>query len=204
MSQLKWELFTPVMVALEPLRRAGLRQALAAVHERYPLTGKRILDVGAGTGSLLAEIVRYECDPVAVEPSFTMARIARRRFPRVPVFTETAAAMPSVGDASVDLTIVAATLHGLPPEYRQEVYAELRRVTRDVIAIVDYHRNRNALVALAEWVEGGDYFAFVDVVDAELERAFGSIEKHRLKSFESLYLARLPRPATLDQETGIG
>ena len=190
---LKWELFTPAMILLEPFRRRSLREAVAEIDRAYPLAGRRVLDVGAGTGTLLAELVRYDCDVVAIEPSYSMARIARARFPRVAVFEEPADAMHSIADASVDLVLVAATLHGFSPEYRQHVYAELERVGRDVLAIVDYHKNRHPLVALAEWIEGGDYFSFVEVVDAELEQAFGAIEKRRLRSFESLYLARIAR-----------
>jgi SAM-dependent methyltransferase len=190
LERLKWELFTPAMVLLEPLRRSGMRHALGEIDRLCPLAGKRVLEVGAGVGTLLAELVRYDCEVVAIEPSYSMARVARARFPQVAIFEEPADAMRSVADASVDIVLVAATLHGFPPDYRQRVYAELERVTRDAVVVIDYHRNRHLLVALAEWIEGGDYFAFVDVVDEELEQAFGPIEKRRLRSFESIYLAR--------------
>jgi SAM-dependent methyltransferase len=194
---LKWELLTPAMMLLEPLRRPALRHALAIANARHPLAGQRVLDVGAGTGTLLAELTRYDCDAVAVEPSYTMARIARARFPHVPVYEEPAHAMRSIPDASIDLAIVAATLHGFVPAYRQQVYAELKRVTCSTVTVIDYHRNAQPLVALAEWIEGGDYFNFVRIVDAELEQAFGPIERHRVRSIESVYLARVGGPPGL-------
>lgn len=188
---IKWELFTPVMLALEPWRRRTLRRALGALHERCPLDGRRVLDVGAGTGTLLAELVRYDCGIAAVEPSRSMSRIARARFSRVPVYEEPADKMRSVADGSIDIAILAATLHGFSPSYRERVYAELARVVRTAVAVIDYHANRNPLVAAVEWLEGGDYFDFVKVVDAELGATFQRVERHRLHSYESLYLAWL-------------
>lgn len=191
LGSLKWELFTPVMIALEPLRRPGLRRALAALEERVPLAGRRVLDVGAGVGTLLAELVQRDCELVAAEPSRAMARIARARFPRVPVHEAPADGMGFLPDGSIDVAILAATLHGFAPEYRGRVYAELRRVVREAVVVIDYHENRNPLVAAAEWVEGGDYFAFVEHVDAELAAQFERVERRRLGATESLRIAWL-------------
>ncbi len=189
LGSLKWELFTPVMIALEPFRRPGLRRALAVLDELVPLGGRRVLDVGAGIGTLLAELVRRDCDLVAVEPSVAMARIARARFPRVPVHEAPADAMGFLPDQSIDVAILAATLHGLTPEYRVRVYAELRRVVREAVVVIDYHANRNPIVAAAEWLEGGDYFAFVKHVDDELAANFARVERRRLGATESLRVA---------------
>ncbi len=185
----KWELFTPVMLALEPLRRPGLRRALAALEELLPLQGRRVLDVGAGVGTLLAELSRRDCELVAVEPSRAMVRIARARFPAVPVHPAPADALAFLADRSIDVAILAATLHGFTPEYRARVYAELGRVVREAVVVIDYHQNRNPLVAAAEWLEGGDYFAFVRVVDAELAARFTRVERRRLGATESLRVA---------------
>jgi len=191
LGSLKWELFTPVMIALEPLRRRGLRRALDALEELLPLAGRRVLDVGAGVGTLLAELVRRDCELVAVEPSRAMARLARARFPRVPVHEAPADALSFLPDGSIDVAILAATLHGFTPEYRARVYAELRRVVREAVVVIDYHENRNPLVAAAEWLESGDYFAFVKRVDAELAARFARVERRRLGATESLRVAWL-------------
>lgn len=185
----KWTLFVPTMFALELLRRRGLRIKLAAVSEHRPLTtATRVLDVGAGVGTVLAELARYGCQLSAIEPTPAMLSVARRRFPNVTFFDDPAHAMRSIADASQDVSFICSTLHGFEPDYRRKVYAELRRVTRELVVVIDYHRNHNPLVALAEWIEGGDYFRFVKVVDEELAAAFPSVQAKRFPGDESLFL----------------
>jgi ubiquinone/menaquinone biosynthesis C-methylase UbiE len=184
-----WEVATPVMHLLEPMRRGALRRKLAAVHERVPLTAlTHVLDVGCGTGTLLAELARYPCHVTGADPSRAMLRAARRRFPSVPLLQEPAHAMRSVPDASQDVSLVSSTLHGFKPDYRRLAYTELARVTRQLVAVIDYHRNLNPGVALIEWLEGGDYFRFVKVVESELAEAFPRLEIQRFPGSESLYL----------------
>lgn len=189
LEAVKWELFTPVMIGLEPLRRRTLRRALAATNELCPLAGREVLDVGAGVGTLLAELARYDCRVTAIEPSFVMARVARARAPAVTVHEVPADAMADLPAASIDVAILAATLHGFSPAYRAQVYAELRRVVREAVVIIDYHSNRNPFVALAEWLEGGDYFAFVKTIDAELDANFARVERRRIGAVETLRVA---------------
>ena len=186
---LKWTLLTPIMRLLDPLRRRRVARAIAALAERVPLTPTtRVLDVGCGTGTVLTALRPYGCQLTAAEPTRRMLDVVRRRFPEVRALEEPAHAMPSVADHSQDVVIVSAMLHGLPPAYRREVYRELSRVTRGVVAVLDYHANRSWLVAAAELAEGGDYFRFVRVVDAELREAFPEVTTVRLGSIESLYL----------------
>jgi len=188
----KWEWFTPVMHALDPLRSKQMGRTLEVLSRQVPLgPSTRVLDVACGTGTLLKALLPYGCEVTAIEPTSRMFRHVQRRFPEVRVFQEPAHAMASVPDKSQDVSIVSATMHGFSPEYRQQVYRELKRVTRGAVAIVDYHRNRNPVVALLELAEGGDYFRFVHVVDRELREAFPSVTTTRCGDVESLYLCRV-------------
>ena len=191
----KWTFFTPVMMGLELLRRRGLRSAIGTVHERLPLTpATRVLDVGCGIGTVLAQLKPYGCRLSGTDPTGAMLWMARRRLPEADLFQEPAHAMQSIGDASQDVTFVCSTLHGFDPDYRRQVYAELARVTRELVVVIDYHENHNLLVAVTEWVEGGDYFRFVKTVDDELAAAFPRMEVQRVDPWESLYLCWMRTP----------
>lgn len=188
----KWTWFTPVMHALDPVRRKGMRKTLAILDRQVPLRpGSTVLDVAAGTGTLLTALVPYGCEVSAIEPTGAMFRHVRKRFPQVRVHQEPAHAMRSIPDKSQDVTIVSATLHGFTPGYRQEVYRELERVTRGAVAVIDYHWNLHPLVALVELAEGGDYFNFMRVAERELHQAFGNVSVTPCSDIDSLYLCRV-------------
>ncbi len=188
----KWTWFTPVMHVLDPLRQKQMRRSLKLLSTQFPLLPTtRVLDVACGTGTLLKALLPYGCEVTATEPTGPMFRHVQRRFPGVRAYQEPAHAMRSVPDKSQDLSIVSATLHGLPPEYRQQVYRELTRVTRGAVAVLDYHRNSSPLIALIELAEGGDYFRFMRNADRELRSAFPSVKTTRCGDVESLYLCRV-------------
>lgn len=66
--------------------------------------GQRVLDVGAGTGALTAELLRRGADAAAAEPSSQFAGALRRRYPEIEVHEAPAEALP-VPDGSFDAAL---------------------------------------------------------------------------------------------------
>src|SRR5271169_2272983 len=63
------------------------------------VAGRRVLDVGAGTGALTAEIVRRGAEAVAVEPSPEFVAALRSRLPEVEAHEAPAEQMPFADDS---------------------------------------------------------------------------------------------------------
>jgi SAM-dependent methyltransferase len=70
----------------------------------------RVLDLGAGTGKLTAQLVALGADVTAVEPDELMLAELRRALPSVRALTGSAEAVPLVS-ASVDAVLCAQSLH---------------------------------------------------------------------------------------------
>ena len=83
---------------------AAVRWAL----ERAP--GRRVLDLGAGTGKLTAALVGLDIDVVAVEPDPAMLTELRRALPAVRALPGSAEAVP-LPDASVDAVVAGNAMH---------------------------------------------------------------------------------------------
>jgi SAM-dependent methyltransferase len=84
--------------------RAAVRWAL----ELAP--GRRVLDLGAGTGKLTAVLVAVGADVIAVEPDPAMLLRLRRGLPAVRALPGSAEAIP-LPDASVDAVLAGNALH---------------------------------------------------------------------------------------------
>jgi SAM-dependent methyltransferase len=74
------------------------------------VAGLRVLDLGAGTGKLTAQLAQLGADVTAVEPDEAMLAELRRRVPSVRALHGPAEAIP-LPDASVDTVLCGQSLH---------------------------------------------------------------------------------------------
>lgn len=72
--------------------------------------GRRVLDLGAGTGKLIATLVALGAEVMAVEPDPSMLTELRRALPTVRALPGSAEAIP-LPDASVDAVLAGNALH---------------------------------------------------------------------------------------------
>jgi SAM-dependent methyltransferase len=85
--------------------------ALAAVEWALePAPGRRVLDLGAGTGKLTATLLALGVEVVAVEPDPAMLAQLRRAVPAARALSGTAEAIP-LPDASVDAVLAGNAMH---------------------------------------------------------------------------------------------
>ncbi len=82
----------------------------AAAWSLEPAPGRRVLDLGAGTGKLTALLVRLGCEVVAVEPDPAMLAELRRGVPAVRALPGRAEAIP-LPDACVDAVLAGNAMH---------------------------------------------------------------------------------------------
>lgn len=118
--ELGWELWDRLATA-EPVA-PGLLADL-------PADGARVLDVGAGSGRLIASLERRAGLLVAVEPSPPLRVLLARRYPSVAVVGGVGHRLPFVSGWA-DLVVTCATFGPHPPQGGDAVRAELERCLR--------------------------------------------------------------------------
>jgi SAM-dependent methyltransferase len=153
--------------------------------------GMRVLDVGAGTGALTAELVARDASVAAADPSPEFVAVLRERFPNLEVEEAPAESLPygaDVFDLALAQLVVAFVSDG------PAAIAEMARVA---------HR-----VAVCMWgVEEVDMFAAIDRV-AETVGASRAAEPRRYRTAREIHELLAPHGAVetaeLDVTAGYG
>jgi ubiquinone/menaquinone biosynthesis C-methylase UbiE len=124
-------------------RAARYRQTVMAnAYKRMmgSLAGKRVLDVGCGTGRGFAEFAREAEFVVGADASFDMLTVAAGKVspsPRLGLTNAVAQALP-FADASFDIVISLNFLHLFTLETQREMVQEMKRVARpDGVVIIE-------------------------------------------------------------------
>ena len=162
------------------------------------LRGRRVLEVGCGTGRVAAALAERAYAKVwAVDDSPEMLAVARERAPKGVAFKQARAEALPFRDGWFDRAVAVLVVHVLD---RPRAFAELRRVLapdgRVVIATFDPAHVR-------------DYWLnryFPSIVDVDLERfapADVLLRELRAAGFAAARTLRLEQRRTIDRETAL-
>jgi SAM-dependent methyltransferase len=142
------------------------------------LSGIRtVLDVGCGTGALCSVMSRRGFAVTGVDPVRRMLDIAARRLDGTGVVLLKGNVLEGLPfeNGSLDLVIASYVAHGMNAVDRRTLYAEMNRIARNLVIFHDYNHRRSVVTDLIEWLEGGDYFAFIRDARTEMKAAFQDV-----------------------------
>jgi SAM-dependent methyltransferase len=164
--------FDAIATRYDALRSELFEAVLELLVRDGDLGGRRVLDLGCGTGRFSAALVeRHGCEAFGVDPSPAMLTVARERSHDVTWLDGRAEDIPLAGDA-VERAFMQTVVHLI--EDRAAAFAELRRV-----------------------VESGGIVAILTVDPAGAPRFWMA---DLLPSYAAIDAARFPAPATLLEE----
>ena len=151
------------------------------------------LDIGFGTGALCRVLAENGLQVTGVEPVERMLRIAKKRNADIDadcVRADVLEGLPFEDDA-FQISISSYVAHGMKKEDRLRMYREMARVTEKKMIIYDYNQERRLANDFVEWLEGGDYFNFIKVVEDELRVEFGNVSKRNVDKRAAWYVVDL-------------
>ncbi|HXA34322.1 MAG TPA: methyltransferase domain-containing protein [Acidimicrobiales bacterium] len=166
-------------------------EALAMFGRTFELgPGKRVIDLGAGTGKFTRQLALSGVEILAVEPSPSMRAELARNLPEVELVDGSAESIPAP-DASVDAVFVAQAFHWFDPD---RALTEMARVLRPGggLGLIWNERDEtvewvSTLSRAIEWPERGPYRVgkdFRPVVSAH--PAFVDVDRHRYQFHQIL------------------
>ncbi len=153
-------------------QREKYREILEDFEGELELTSFRtVLDVGCGTGALCSVLSEKGLKVTGIDPAEKMLNFAMKRPENEAVRFLKANVLERLpfDDNSFDASMASYVAHGLQPQERKIMYAEMSRVTTSRVIIYDYNQKRSALISFIEWLERGDYFRFIRKAKTEME-----------------------------------
>ncbi len=161
------------------------------------VTGRRVLDLAAGTGKMTRQLHERGLACVAAEPSPSMRDVFSRVVPEVPLVGATAEQIP-LGDATVDAVVVAQAFHWFDPP---TALAEVARVLKPGgwLVLIWNERDESVplvqeLVRISKWDTMAPY---------PIGKDFGA-DIDRSGRFETVQRTKLPFTQWLDLPTFVG
>lgn len=146
----------------------GAAPAILAALDRAGLRGARVVELGCGSGDLLPALRSAGHDPVGVEPSPALRRLAGQRAPGVPVRDGTADSADLSGAQGV--VALGEVFNYLPPAGRARPLRSLfRRIGSALppggLLLFDLIVQGTPSLAGRSWREGEDWFVATEVVE---------------------------------------
>lgn len=174
-----FEIIAPVYGLFYNYQKKHYHSVISGVSDRLDLSGyKSVIDIGCGTGALCAVLRQKGLEVTGIDPAQRMLDVAirNRHNDDILFFHANALEQLPFEDKSFDVSIASYVAHGLKADERQVLYAEMGRITRELVIIYDYNKNRSMLTSFVEWLEGGDYFNFIQIAEDEMKKSFRDIQ----------------------------
>lgn len=186
----------PVYALFFNVQRRFHGRAFDRVAEQLELKSYRtVLDVGCGTGALCVAWHERGYDVTGVDQETRMIGVSRRktRGMRIDFLAGDVLQGLPFADDSFDVVIASYVAHGLPPEDRQLMYREMKRLARHLVILHDFNKVRSGLVDFVEALEGSDYVRFIEVVHDEMTGHFDEVELIELGGRATWYVGKLQK-----------
>jgi SAM-dependent methyltransferase len=148
-----------------------------------------VLDIGCGTGAFARSFELAGFSVQGVDIAHKMVEVARDR--RVDCTLGDVTSGLPFGDDSFDYVVSAYVAHGLDYSLRENLFMEARRIARNLVIIHDYSSKRTLGTNFVEWLEGGDYFNFVEQGYAQMQSIFGNVEIIPVSRHANWYVCHL-------------
>ena len=184
---------SPIYSILHKSIVANFSNAANEINQSINLSGKRILDIGTGTGAWSYALLINGAESIhGIDISEKMIKQAnKRKHPKLSFNTGDAERLNRFEDNSFDIVTASFVLHGFEKGYRLNVLNEMKRVSKDLVILHDYSGRTPLFQRFLEYLEKSDYINFKSGICDELKSLFKSVTKKQINSGTALYFSHL-------------
>ena len=184
-----FNLIAPLYGLVDSLLDANFKEAADRLNEEIPLAGKRILDVGTGTGAWASLLQQKGAILTGVDKSPKMLKEARKKHPDITFLQASAEDLSIFPDGAFDLVTASFVLHGVTFPIRNRFLKEMKRVSNRYVVVHDFAGHTQWFVRFLEFMERSDYKYFKRHFCDEMKALFSRVHKLELTTNNGLYIA---------------
>ena len=160
------------------------------INKEINIKGKKVLDVGTGTGAWADMFVRQQAKEVyAVDLSPRMLDEGQKKHPEITFLLGDAESLSDLEDNSFDIVTASFVLHGVKEDRRRKILSEMKRVSRKHVVINDFSGKTDLSVGILEFFERSDFRNFKARFCDELKSLFPMARKIETGDGNGLYFA---------------
>lgn len=136
-----------------------------------------VVDIGCGTGALADVLRELGLEVTGIDREQIMIDIASKRLGNSAECKQAdlIKGLPFEDD-TFDVAITSYVAHGFEKEGREILFAEMKRVAREIVILHDFNKTRSLVVTVLEILERSDYFNFINVIEDEMKQYFGNAD----------------------------
>ena len=164
------------------------RHAIQIVDNEIGIEGKRVLDIGTGTGAW-AEMFRINgaVNIQGIDFSKKMLTESRTKHPEISFAQGDAENLAEFADNSFDIVTASYVLHGVKKDRRNKMLNEMKRVSKKYVVIHDFSGSTPLFLRFLEFMEKSDYKNFKANFCDELKSLFFEAKKIESINGSGLY-----------------
>ena len=168
-----FNLIAPVYGFLDKAVAKGFTNSIKKLNENIDIQGKKVLDVGTGTGAWGSLFMKNGANIVmGADFSRKMLKQAKNKHPEMNFIFSDAKDLKEIPDNSFDIVTASYVLHGTKQEIRNQILFEMKRVSKEYVVIHDFMGKTHFAIKILEWLERSDFVNFKKTFSNEMKSLF--------------------------------
>ncbi len=185
-----FNLIAPYYSKFDKSLQEGFDASVKELDKEIGISGKKVLDIGTGTGAWGAAINKYNPSEIeGVDFSEKMIKQAKKNHPEINFRQINAEDLSDFNDNSFDLVTASFVLHGVTKDKRYKLLKEMKRVSKKYVVLHDFIGKTPFSIKILEFLERSDYKHFKKNFCNELKENFSSAKKIPARYGSGLYIA---------------
>lgn len=181
----------PYYAKFDKSLQEGFEASVKELDKEIIIAGKKVLDIGTGTGAWGAAINKLgPSEIVGIDFSEKMIKQAKKNHPEINFHHTNAENLSEFKENSFDVVTASFVMHGVKKNKRQNLLNEMKRVSRKYVVLHDFIGKTPFSIKILEFLERSDYKNFKKYFCDELKENFSSTKKIPARYGSGLYIAK--------------